>query len=108
MVLGEGIRAVLEADNGRQALEATAANAGAIDLLISDVIMPGMNGRELAEKLSPQYPDLRRLFVSGYAVDHLEAHTVRGGVEEFLPKPFGPTALLRRVRQVLDAGRVIG
>ena len=56
---------VIEADNGQQALEATAAHGGAIDLLISDVIMPGMNGRELADSLTPEHPDMRVLFGLG-------------------------------------------
>ena len=83
------------------------AHGQTIDLLVSDVIMPEMNGRELAENLAPQHPGMRVLFVSGYAADHLDAHAMNGGLENFLAKPFGPTALLRRVREVLDAGSIL-
>ncbi len=99
---------VIETDSGKQALEAAAARDGMIDPLISDVVMPGMDGKEPADTLKPRYSDMGVLFVSGYALDHLDAHGVRGGVVEFLQKPFGPTALLRRVREVIDAERMIG
>ncbi len=98
---------VIEADCGRQALEETAAFDGTIDLLISDVIMPGMNGKELADRLAAEYPAMRVLFVSGYAADYLGARGVWSVPAEFLQKPFGPTALLRRVREILDAERVL-
>jgi len=106
--LRAGGYAVIEADNGERALEATSAHQGTIDLLISDVMMPGMSGTELADRLAPEHPKMRVLFVSGYAADHLDAHGMGGGAVELLQKPFGPTALLRRVREVLDAERSIG
>jgi PAS domain S-box-containing protein len=94
--------AVLEARDGREALEIAAAHSGPIDLLVTDVVMPGMNGRELAKLLSSQRPDMRALFLSGYT-DHA---IVRDGQLEpglaFLQKPFTPDALARKVRQVLD------
>ncbi len=99
---------VIEVDNGKQALEAVEAHDGTIDILISDVIMPGMSGKELADSLATEHPDTHVLFVSGYTADHLDDHGVRSEAVEFLQKPFGPTALLRRVREVLDVERAIG
>ena len=70
--------------------------------------MPGMNGKALADRLTLKDPNLRVLFISGYPADHLDTQSAKGRGAEFLPKPFGPTALLQRVREVLDAGRVVG
>ena len=76
---------------------------GRFDLLVTDVVMPGMDGFALAGELRRAQPDLRVLYISGYA----EPILARGGVletgVEFLAKPFTPTALLARVRGVLDA-----
>jgi CheY-like chemotaxis protein len=93
---------VIEAGDGNQALAATAAHAGKIDMLISDVVMPGMSGAMLADRLTLEYPDMRVLLISGYSADHLSGDNIRDGTAEFLPKPFGPTALLRRTREVLE------
>ncbi len=94
---------VLEAENGAEALRVAAAHRGPLDLLLTDVVMPGMNGRELAEALATTRPDTAWLFVSGYTEDS----AVRRGAEvsglTFLQKPFSPTTLLGRVRDVLDA-----
>jgi PAS domain S-box-containing protein len=94
--------AVLEARDGREALEIATAHSGPIDLLVTDVVMPGMNGRELAKLLSSQRPEMRALYLSGYT-DHA---IVRNGKLEpglaFLQKPFTPDALARKVREVLD------
>ncbi|MGJ5813584.1 ATP-binding protein [Paludibaculum fermentans] len=92
---------VLPASNGDEALS-LAGEAGHIDLLLTDVIMPGMNGRALAEKLGERQPGLKVLYTSGYA----EAVIVSRGVLEpglaYLAKPFAPGDLLRKVRQALD------
>ena len=73
-----------------------------MDLLLTDVVMPGLNGRVLAERLRRLRPALRVLFVSGYA----QSAIVRDGVVEpsveFLPKPFTPVTLRARVREILD------
>jgi CheY-like chemotaxis protein len=96
--------AVVSARTGDEALRASAAHSGRIAILVSDIVMPGMSGPELRTRLIGERPDIKVLFVSGYAPDA----TVRHGVLEpgvaFLEKPFGPEALGRRVREVLDAG----
>jgi two-component system, cell cycle sensor histidine kinase and response regulator CckA len=93
---------VLEAASGTAAIRLFEAENGAIDLLLTDVVMPQMGGRELAAELRARRPDLRVLFMSGYA----EHEIARRGVLEpgmfFLEKPFGPQGLQRMVREVLD------
>jgi two-component system cell cycle sensor histidine kinase/response regulator CckA len=97
---------VLEAGDGAGALTAAQAHKGELHLLVTDVVMPGMNGKELADRLSAVRPELRVLYVSGYT-DHA---VVRHGVLEdgiaFLSKPFDLRELARTVREVLDSGRV--
>jgi two-component system cell cycle sensor histidine kinase/response regulator CckA len=94
--------AVLDAPDGPAALEIAARHAGGIDLLVTDVVMPGMSGRELAERLAPRRPQMKVLYTSGYTDDAM----VRQGVLEsgvaFLQKPFVPDTLARKVREVLD------
>ncbi len=90
---------VLEAADGRFAQELADEHPGAIDLLVTDVIMPRMNGRELAAILGPRYPKMRTLFVSGYAIDVVGGHCDQ---EQLLHKPFTPDVLLQRVRRLLD------
>lgn len=75
--------------------------AGKIDLLVTDVVLPGLNGKELRERLEPQRPSLRTLFVSGYSSDILASRGVSEEEIHFLSKPFLPTTLLKKVRQVL-------
>ncbi|MBS2040649.1 PAS domain S-box protein [bacterium] len=90
---------VLALSNPRLALE---VEPGSIDLLITDVIMPGMSGIELAAQLRAQRPDLPVLFVSGYTDDRIQLENLRPGREAFLQKPFTPTTLASKVRQLLD------
>jgi len=87
---------VLEAPNGETALRLAAKHHGPIQLLVTDVIMPGLSGRQLAGQLAPLRPEMKVLYVSGYADD------VESGVA-YLQKPFTPETLARRVRDVLDA-----
>jgi CheY-like chemotaxis protein len=101
-VLGEAGHTVLAAANGLEALARAESHAGPVQLLLTDVVMPGMNGRELAERLTALRPGLRVLFVSGYASDVIAK---RGVLEErvnLLEKPFSRASLLRRVRRALD------
>jgi PAS domain S-box-containing protein len=100
---GAGYR-VLQADSGDAALEFAGRPDERIDLVLTDVVMPGMNGRELAERLAPARPDARVLFMSGYADDTVLARGIPGG-RELLAKPFTPETLLREVRRALDARR---
>lgn len=73
-----------------------------IDLLVTDIVMPQMGGRELAEHLLGQSPELRVMFMSGYTDDEILKHGVVAARVEFLQKPFTPHALANRVRKVLD------
>jgi CheY-like chemotaxis protein len=73
-----------------------------VDLLLTDVVMPGMSGRELAERLSLARPGTRVLFMSGYAADTMDRHGVTEGGQSFLPKPFTLDELARKLRDVLD------
>jgi signal transduction histidine kinase/CheY-like chemotaxis protein len=95
--------AVLEASNGRQAIEVAEKAPGPIRLLLTDVVMPEMSGRAVAERLASWHPGLRVLYMSGYARDAIAQHGVLEPGTEFLAKPFTPAALLSRVRAVLDA-----
>jgi CheY-like chemotaxis protein len=93
---------VLEASCGHDALE-IAASEKSIDLLISDVVMPGFDGRALAERLLHDRPGLPVLFVSGYPPPGDERRAI-DPIAELLQKPFTATTLLQKVRVVLDAG----
>jgi CheY-like chemotaxis protein len=98
---GAGYR-VLSADGGPQALEVAAVHDGLIDLLVSDVVMPGMLGKELAERLLDVRPDTRVLYMSGYAQPVLASQgTLDPGVV-LLEKPFTAADLLTAVRRRLD------
>jgi PAS domain S-box-containing protein len=96
---------VLEAASGHAAIEVCERRAGAIDLLVSDVVMPGMSGRELADKLSERHPEMRVLFISGYTDDAIGHHGVLDEGVNFIQKPFTIEAFLTKVRQALDAPR---
>ncbi len=94
--------AVIAAANGQVALELSRAHPGRIDLLLTDVVMPGMSGPKLAEQLMNEREDLRCIYMSGYAASKLEGkHLVPNGAA-FLQKPFSAAALFRRVRETLD------
>jgi PAS domain S-box-containing protein len=93
---------VFAASNGRAALEIAAAHSGEIQLLITDLIMPGMNGRALYEHLRQAQPELRALFMSGYSEEEIGDH---GALEEgmaFIQKPFTMPAFIAQVRHSLD------
>ena len=92
---------VLDAENGRQALDILGKHEGPLDLLITDVVMPQMGGRELAEQIRPQRPDLRVIYMSGYTDDAILHHGVLDPGMHFLHKPFTPDLLTRKVREVL-------
>ena len=96
---------VLPAANATEALGLTADGSRRIHLLVTDVIMPHVSGRELAERLAPTYPDVRVLYISGYTNDAIVRHGVQAEETAFLQKPFTPGALLRKVREVLDGPR---
>ena len=94
---------VLEASGGAAALQVCEEYTGPIHLLVSDVVMPGMGGRELADRLTAQRPEVKVLFLSGYADDAVVRHGVLASQVAFLQKPFTVLALARKVREVLTA-----
>jgi two-component system, cell cycle sensor histidine kinase and response regulator CckA len=94
--------AVLDAENGKEALRIASAFAGTIHLLLTDVIMPGMGGKQLAEQLTSLRPATRVLFMSGYSNDGIVQSGILTSEAPLLEKPFTREILLRRVRQVLD------
>ncbi|MEK7235953.1 MAG: response regulator [Nitrospirota bacterium] len=94
---------VLEAKNGVEACLLATQQAGSLHLLLTDVVMPGMGGRELAQHLSVIKPDLRILFMSGYMDDVGIMAGQEEGTSSFLQKPFTPEVLARAVRDLLDA-----
>ncbi|HSF34210.1 MAG TPA: GAF domain-containing protein [Candidatus Tectomicrobia bacterium] len=93
---------VLEAATGEEALQRMEQQSGAIHLLLTDVVMPGMSGRELAERLVVDYPALEVLYLSGYTDEAIAHHGLLQAGIDLLHKPFTPDALARRVREVLD------
>ncbi|NJN97997.1 MAG: response regulator [Anaerolineales bacterium] len=93
---------VLETHLGSEALLVAQHHQHSIDLLITDVIMPQMSGRVLAEQLKKLLPDLKVLFMSGYTDDTVVRHGLLTAEVEFLSKPFSPIALLTKLREVLD------
>ncbi len=93
---------VLVAQDAAHALQLAGDHPGKIDLLVTDVIMPDMNGKALSDALTSLRPDAKTLFVSGYASDVIAPHGVVAQDVEFLQKPFTRFALLSRVRKVLD------
>lgn len=97
---------VIEATGGPQAISIIEQRSGPIDLLITDVVMPEMGGRQLVERMKLKRPDLKILYVSGYADDVIVRHGVLRANVAFLQKPFTMESLARKVRQTLDTGVV--
>ncbi len=94
--------AVLRASDSQMALELARSAAGGVDLLLTDIVMPGMTGRELAQALAVEHPGLRVLYMSGYTDDAVVRHGVLEEGVPFLQKPFTTDALALKVREVLD------
>jgi len=93
---------VLVAERPEAALEICRQHAGKIDLVLTDVIMPGMNGREMADEITTMRPEVGVLFMSGYTDTVVMRNGNAGRVTSFLQKPFSPTVLGRKVREMLD------
>jgi PAS domain S-box-containing protein len=96
---------VLSAGSGEEALEVAASHGGTFDLLLTDVVMPGMNGRVLAEQLLPRQPGMRVLYMSGYTDSFIAGHGVLEPGTHLLHKPFTDEVLIRKVREVLDGSK---
>jgi CheY-like chemotaxis protein len=93
---------VLDAVGGSQALAVSAGHDGAIDLLLADVVMPVLNGRQVAEALLRERPGLKVLYTSGYTDDMVLRYGVSQASVAYLPKPFTPVELAQAVRRTLD------
>jgi CheY-like chemotaxis protein len=93
---------VLEARDGGEAVLLAGQHEGPIDLLLTDVVLPGMNGANLVECLVPLRPLMKVLYVSGYPDKAIVQHGVLKSGTSFLGKPFTPAKLVRTVREVLD------
>jgi CheY-like chemotaxis protein len=98
--------AVLVASNGEEALALSRSYAGHIDLLVTDVIMPGMGGGELSRRLRTEQPHIKVLHVSGYTAGALRQHEALEDGAAFLQKPFSPKVLAARVQEILSGERV--
>jgi DNA-binding response OmpR family regulator len=96
---------VLTAADGSEAMQVAQQSSGPIHLLLTDVVMPGMNGRVLAERLAPQNPAMKVLYMSGYTDSFISGHGVLEPGTHLLHKPFTEETLTRKVREVLDAAR---
>jgi len=95
---------VLEAKNGTEALELSQSHHGAIHLLLTDVVMPGMSGRSLAQRLTEQRSEIKVVYMSGYTGQGV-GHAVLDPGSIFLQKPFTRDSLARKIREGLSGGR---
>ncbi len=101
VLLRHGYR-VLNAENGEDALMVCKEHDGQIDLMITDVVMPKMGGRETADRLQPLYPQMKVIYMSGYTDNAIVRHGILKPGLNFLEKPFTPESLARKVREALD------
>ena len=94
---------MIEAENGIEALNlARQHGEGAFDLVLTDVVMPAMGGRQLAEQIRQTWPAIKIIFISGYTNDEISESEITKTGAEFMQKPFTPAALAQKVREVLD------
>lgn len=93
---------VLLASTGEQALELAASHQDEIDLLLTDVMLPGIKGHELARRVLHTRPGIGVLFMSGYLRPSMANDNTERGFEAFLQKPFSPNTMLQKVRKLLD------
>jgi len=95
---------VLEAREGEEALRVAQEHEGTIKLMLTDVVMPGMSGKELAERLQPLIPGMKVIYMSGYMDNAIDRRGILPPEMDFLQKPFTPEGLAKKVRKVLDKG----
>ena len=101
-VLDRAGHRVLQAADGAAALSLAGAESDPVALLLTDVVMPGLSGEAVAERLRDAHPDLRVVYMSGYSEEELEARGVRAVGSAYLTKPFTPEILSMVVRGVLS------
>jgi CheY-like chemotaxis protein len=101
--LRESGYAVFEAADGREALEILEARAGEVSLVVADVVMPGLGGREMAVRLAERWPAVPVLFTSGYTGLDVVRRGLLDEGREFIQKPLEPGALIRKVREMMDS-----
>jgi PAS domain S-box-containing protein len=101
-VLGEAGYRVLEASDGEEAIAEIAEHKGAIDVLLTDVVLPGISGRDLHQWVQERHPEVPVLFMSGYAYDAIKRRGILDEGASFIRKPFAIDALLLRLRDLLD------
>jgi CheY-like chemotaxis protein len=101
ILLGAGYR-VIEAEDGEQALRLAEEHSGVIHVLLTDIMMPGINGKELADRLGAVRPDTKMIFMSGRAAEVISEAGVLIPVDAFLAKPFTVERLLNKVRERLE------
>ena len=102
---GQGYE-VIEARHGEEAIELSQRHDGRIDVLVTDVVMTGMSGRQLADLLCQSRPRLKILFMSGYPGDAVVRHGLLRPGNEFIQKPFMPESLASKLRELLDRQQV--
>ncbi len=102
IALASGGYRVLEAADGRAALEVFERHGAHVDLLLTDVVMPHIGGRELSNSLTAKQPSLRVIYTSGYADDAVLRRGIIRAEVPFLAKPYTPSGVLRKVRDVID------
>jgi len=96
---------VLTAADGAEAEQLAGRTPGPIHLLLTDVVMPGINGRVLAERLAPLHPGMKVLFMSGYTDSFIAGHGVLEEGNHLIHKPFTEQVLMVKIRELLDAGK---
>ncbi len=103
MILEQQGYTILSASTPGDAIRIAEEHDGRIHLLITDVIMPDMNGRDLAKQLQSRFPELKCLFMSGYTANVIAHHGVLDDGVHFMQKPFTLSAIASKVREVLDS-----
>ena len=93
---------LLSAGSAEEALDLVESYSGNIDLLLTDILLPGMSGSELAEKMLSSYPGVRIMYISGYADQNLESYGISTSKIMLLQKPFSIKSLAAKLREVLD------